>query len=195
MKKAGLTTAALAAAAYLQTVGGLFAGEPQAEVPPPPTGGQSDAAAADGSPPLAPSSQPAETEKTLRAKARALAVKLSPERVKRDREFQKASGQFPDFCKHWEQNLRERERDNLAKLVFILKDGLHTGTYTGYGEVKTCEAHQSKDGFSIGVVKYEEFIYSMEGKTPEEASKAEKTTITNTHTTEIFRWEKDKWFR
>ena len=194
MKKAGLTTAALAVAAYLQSAGGLLAGEPQAEAPP--VSAQSaKTAAADGNPPAAPAAQPPATEKTLRANARALAVKLSPERAKRDREFKKASEQFPDFCKHWEQNLRERERDNLTKLVFILKDGLHTGTYTGYGEVKTCEAHQSKDGFSIGVVKYEEFVYSMAGKTPEEAAKAEKTPITNTHTTEIFRWEKDKWFR
>jgi hypothetical protein len=134
-------------------------------------------------------------EKVLRREARALSKKLVSEREKRDLEFKKASEKFPEFCKHWEQNLRDRERDNRVKLVFTEKDGLHTATYVGYGEVKTCEAHQSKDGFSIGKISYEEFTYNLSGKSREEAAASEKTTVSDVHTTEIFRWENNEWFR
>jgi hypothetical protein len=48
-------------------------------------------------------------KKTLGQKVKALVSKLTPERVKRDIEFRKASALFPDFCKHWEQDLHERE--------------------------------------------------------------------------------------
>ena len=75
-----------------------------------------------------------------------------------------------------------------------MKDGFQTATYTGYGDVKTCEAHQSKEGFSIGSITYEEFTYYLAGKTPEEALHGEKKPVSDTHTTEIFRWENNKWF-
>ena len=132
--------------------------------------------------------------KTLKQRVRALVQRLTPERIKRDREFKVASSTFPNFCKHWEQNLHEREVDNLAKLNFSLKDGFETATYTGYGKIAGCEAHQSKDGYSIGKLSYEEFIYYVVGKTKEEARIALPKTISDTHTTEIFRWENNKWF-
>jgi hypothetical protein len=197
MRRGGLIVAAVTVAAYLNAPGGCLAGEqlgaapavddkPAAAVPDRgPSGNQLES----------PTSQSSAPKKTLRQKVRSLAAKILPERLKRDLEFKEASAQFPDFCRHWAQNLRERERDNLSKLVFTLKDGSHTATYTGYGEVTTCEAHQSKDGFSIGRITYEEFIYYLAGPTPEEAVRGEKKTISDMHTTEIFRWEDKKWFR
>jgi hypothetical protein len=201
MKRGGLIIAAVTIAAYFQVPIGCLAGEqvgdaPAADAKPTATASNGvsggDEPAAPGT--EAPTSQSAAPEKTLRKKVRALITKLAPERLKRDVEFKKASEQFQDFCRHWEQNLRERERDNLSKLTFTLKDGFQTATYTGYGDVKTCEAHQSKEGFSIGKITYQEFTYYLAGKTPEEALHGEKKPISDIHTTEIFRWENNKWF-
>jgi hypothetical protein len=172
-----------------------FAGEPEGSAP------AANAQPGTGQPPAASNSSPApaplssQEEKKLRREARSQEKKVVSEREKLDREFKKASEKFPEFCKHWEQNLRDRERDNRLKLVFTEKDGVHTATYVGYGEVTTCESHQSKDGFSIGKISYEEFTYNLSGKTHEEAVAAEKTTISDVHTTEIFRWENNEWFR
>ena len=67
-------------------------------------------------------------------------------------------------------------------------------TYTGYGKIVGCESHQSKDGYSIGKLSYEEFVYYVVGKTKEEARSAAPKAISDLHTTEIFRWENNKWF-
>jgi len=132
--------------------------------------------------------------KTLGQKVKALVAKLTPDRVKRDLEFRKASALFPDFCKHWEQDLHDREINNLSKLKFVPKDGYQTTTYTGYGKVAACESHQSRDGYSIGKITYEEFIYYLAGRSEDEARHAPPTTVSDTHTTEIFRWDNGKWF-
>jgi hypothetical protein len=133
-------------------------------------------------------------KKRLRKKVRTLVAKIVPERIKRDIEFKTASAQFPDFCKHWEQDLHEREVNNLSKLSFIIKDGYETATYTAYGKVGECESHQSKDGYSIGKISYEEFVYYIAGKSEDEARHAAPRTVSDTHTTEIFRWDNGKWF-
>ena len=133
-------------------------------------------------------------KKTIRQKVKALVAKLTPDRIKLDLEFKKAAALFPDFCKHWEQDLRDRETNNLSRLKFSLKDGFETATYTAYGKVAGCESHQSKDGYSIGKITYEEFLYYLVGKSEDEARHATPKTVSDTHTTEIFRWENGKWF-
>lgn len=133
-------------------------------------------------------------KKSLEQRVKSIVQKLTPERIKRNREFKQAAVQFPDFCKHWEQDLHERELNNVAKLNFSLKAGFETATYTGYGKITGCESHQSKDGYSIGKLSYEEFIYYVVGKTREGARSDAPKTISDTHTTEIFRWENKKWF-
>jgi len=133
-------------------------------------------------------------KKTLGQKVKALVAKLTPERIKRDIEFRKASALFPDFCKHWEQDLHDREVNNLSKLQFVPKEGFETATYTGYGKVAACESHQSKDGYSIGKISYEEFSYYIAGKSQDEARHATPKPVSDTHTTEIFRWDNGKWF-
>ncbi|MDB5108378.1 MAG: hypothetical protein JWM69_1319 [Candidatus Binatus sp.] len=159
----------------------IAASDAQAAIPP-----QSESASTGGT------SQTA--NKTLRQRVTSMVEKLTPERIKRNREFKVASTTFPDFCKHWEQNLRDRERYNLAKLNFSEKEGFETATYTGYGKILGCEAHQSKDGYSIGKLSYEEFIYYIVGKTKEEARSGAPKAISDLHTIEIFRWENKKWF-
>jgi len=136
---------------------------------------------------------PAE-KKTLGQKVKALVAKLTPDRIKRDIEFRKASALFPGFCKHWEQDLHDRETNNLSKLKFVPKEGYQTATYTAYGKVAACESHQSKDGYSIGKITYEEFEYYIAGRSENEARHAVPKTVSDTHTTEIFRWDNGKWF-
>ncbi|MGH7923209.1 MAG: hypothetical protein ACREQH_01305, partial [Candidatus Binatus sp.] len=133
-------------------------------------------------------------KKTLRQKVKTLIAKITPDRIKRDLEFKKASALFPGFCKHWEQDLHDREVNNLSKLTFSLKDGFETATYTAYGKIAGCESHQSKDGYSIGKITYEEFVYYLAGKTQDEARHAAPKTVSDLHTTEIFRWDNGKWF-
>jgi len=133
-------------------------------------------------------------KKTLRQEVTALVAKYTADRLKRDLEFKKAAALFPDFCRHWEQDLRERETNNLSKLRFDLKNGFETATYTAYSKVAGCESHQSKDGYSIGKLTYEEFIYYLAGKSRDEAKHASPRAISDTHTTEIFRWDNGKWF-
>ena len=135
-----------------------------------------------------------ENHKSLGQKVKSLVAKLTPDRIKRDIEFRKASALFPDFCKHWEQDLRDRETNNLSNLKFVPKQGYETATYTGYGKVAACESHQSKDGYSIGKITYEEFEYYIAGKSQDDARHSERKTVGDTHTTEIFRWDNGKWF-
>jgi hypothetical protein len=132
--------------------------------------------------------------KTLKQRVKSIVERLTPERIKRNREFKMAAAAFPSFCKHWEQNLRDREVNNLNKLNFSEKDGFETATYTGYGKISGCESHQSKDGYSIGKLSYEEFVYYVVGKTRDEARSATPKAISDLHTTEIFRFENNKWF-
>jgi hypothetical protein len=119
---------------------------------------------------------------------------LSPERRRLDREFQQASALFPAFCKDWEQKLRDREANNIEHLELKLENGFETALYTGYSPVESCESHQSPQGFSIGKLSYEEFHYLIKEKTLDEAKHAKGNKVDDTHTTEIFRWDKGKWF-
>jgi hypothetical protein len=130
---------------------------------------------------------------TFREKIKRI-VDAVPSRIKLDRDFKVASALFPSFCQHWGQNLRDRESNNRNHLNFIEKDGYETATYTGYGKIEECESHQSKGGYSIGKITYEEFIFYLTGKTPDEAKIAAPQTISDTHTTELFRWDNNKWF-
>jgi len=134
------------------------------------------------------------TDSTLREKVKEVLTKLTPERMRLNREYQQAAGLFPAFCKDWERMLHDREANNIQHIVWRLENGFETALYTGYSGVKTCEAHQSPEGFSIGKLSYEEFHYLIKAKTLDEAKHTTATPVDDTHTTEIFRWEKGKWF-
>jgi hypothetical protein len=130
----------------------------------------------------------------VKRRVKALVAKFTPSRMQMDRDFKTAAALFPGFCKHWQQDLEDRERDNRYHLTFQDKNGNKFATYTGYGKIETCEAHQSPDGFAIGKLSYKEFVYSLTGRTESEARAATPTPITTMPTIEIFRWDKNKWF-
>lgn len=133
-------------------------------------------------------------KKTVRQKVKAALHKINPMRLLRDKEFKKASVLFPAFCKDWEHKLHDREVNNQKNIAWQAKDGYETGTYVGYGQVNYCEAHQSSDGFSIGKLKYDEVKYYLVGKTRDDAAHAKPQIQDTTATTELFRWDKGKWF-
>jgi hypothetical protein len=113
--------------------------------------------------------------------------------VERER-YEKAAAQFPDFCHDWQRMLHDRETNNLEHLTWQARDGAETSTYTGYGMVETCETKESVEGVPIGKLSYEEMIYYLSGKSADEARHAAPKLIHQTHTLEIFSWEKNKWF-
>jgi len=141
-----------------------------------------------------PSDLKALRDPALQQKTKDVLATLSPERRRLDKEYQEAAALFPSFCKDWERKLRDREANNIEHLVWKLENGFQTALYTGYSKVESCESHQSPQGFSIGKLSYEEFHYLMKGKTADEAKQTKGTQVDDTHTTEIFRWDKGKWF-
>jgi len=108
--------------------------------------------------------------------------------------YEKAAARFPSFCHDWQRMLHDRETNNLQHLTWQTRDGAQTSTYTGYGQVETCETKESVEGVPIGKLSYEEMIYYLAGKNADEARHAPPKLIHQTHTLEIFSWEKDKWF-
>ncbi|HZC46557.1 MAG TPA: hypothetical protein VE243_08770 [Candidatus Acidoferrum sp.] len=182
----GATVAALAIGALIGASPAQAQSQPDAQLLP--TSVVSDSADVTGA-----SASPA-AHKTLRQEAKAMVARLTPERIKRDIEFRRASALFPGFCRHWGQDLQDRETNNLSKLKFSLRDGTETANYTAYGKIAVCESHQSKDGYSIGKITYEEYIYDLAGKTEDEARHAQPKTVSELRTTELFRWDNGKWF-
>lgn len=141
-----------------------------------------------------PAAQPLPAKKTMGQKVKAALRKINPMRLVRDREFKQASALFPAFCKDWQRKLHDREVNNQQHIAWQLKEGYQTGIYVAYGPVNYCEAHQSAQGFAIGKLKYEEMKYYLVGKTPDEAGHAKPQITEMTETTELFRWDKGKWF-
>ncbi len=108
--------------------------------------------------------------------------------------YNEAAAKFPGFCHEWERMLRDRETNSLDHLVWTTHDGIQSTTYTGYGEVDSCETKESVEGVPIGKLSYMEMTYDLEGKTSEDARHAPPKVIHQTHTLEIFSWDKNKWF-
>jgi hypothetical protein len=133
-------------------------------------------------------------KKTFGEKVKTALHKLNPERIYRDHEFKKAAALFPQFCQKWGTLLKQREQNNLNHIAWRFENGFESALYTGYSSIESCEAHESSGGFAIGKLGYEEYHYLIRAKTKEEALRAKATPIDDTHTTEIFRWDKGKWF-
>ena len=110
------------------------------------------------------------------------------------RTYQRASSAFAGFCHDWERLLHEREINNLEHLSWREDGGLQTATYTGYGKVESCECKESKEGLPIGKIRYEEILYSIAGKSINEARHAVPKLTHEINTLEIFSWDKGKWF-
>jgi hypothetical protein len=109
-------------------------------------------------------------------------------------QYEEAAARFPDFCHNWQRMLHDREINNLRHLTWQTRDGAQTSTYTGYGQVETCETKESVEGVPIGKILYQEMVYYLSGKSADEALHAPPRLLHESHTLEIFSWEKDKWF-
>jgi len=133
-------------------------------------------------------------KKTLGSRVKAAIAKMDPARLFREHEYVKAEAAFSGFCREWEEKLHARETNNVGHLAWIFKDGWETATYTGYSSVETCVCKKSPDGYAIGKLSYEELTYYLVGKSRDEASHAKPTVSGDVHTTEIFRWDRGKWF-
>ncbi len=132
--------------------------------------------------------------KTIGQKIRSAMHDLNPQRLYLDHQYKKAAALFPAFCHKWEGYLHQRETNNLNHIAWRFENGYATALYTGYSTIESCQAHQSPGGFALGKISYEEFHYLIKAKTKDEALKTKAKPIDDTHTTEIFRWDKGKWF-
>ena len=108
--------------------------------------------------------------------------------------YEKAAARFPDFCHEWQRMLHDRELNNLRHLTWMTRKGTETSTYTGYGQVQTCMTKESVEGVPIGKLSYDETVYSLSGKSPDEARHAPPKIVHQTRTLEIFSWDKNRWF-
>lgn len=108
--------------------------------------------------------------------------------------YEKAAAGFPNFCQDWQRMLHDRETNNLAHLTWQPRNGVITSTYTGYGQVETCETKESVEGVPIGKISYDEMVYSLSGKSADEARRTQPQIVHQVHTLEIFSWDKGKWF-
>jgi|SRR5579875_1509248 len=108
--------------------------------------------------------------------------------------YEHAASLFPSFCQEWQRLLHDREVNNLAHLNWQLRQGYETATYTGYGQVESCDTKESVEGIPIGKITYEELSYYLAGKTINDARNAKPKVIRQVHTLEIFSWDKNKWF-
>ena len=107
--------------------------------------------------------------------------------------FEQARAAFPAFCQDWERKLKERERNALASIQWQEKEGWETGVYMGYSPILTCECRQSAKGFPVGTLTYSEIHYYLAGHTLDEAKAAKPQPVAKTDTTELFRWDTNKW--
>jgi len=108
--------------------------------------------------------------------------------------YDHAASLFPGFCKDWQRMLHDREANNLGHIAWKPSGGYETATYTGYGNIESCVTKESLEGVPIGKLTYEEMNYYLVGKTVSEAQHATPRLVHQTHTLEIFSWDKNKWF-
>lgn len=119
---------------------------------------------------------------------------LNPVMMRALKKFQVASASFPDFCRDWGRKLSVREHDNLGNIKWMMRDGVETGSYVGYGAIDSCTCKEASNGVAVGVLTYKEFDYTLTGKNIEEARHATPHATAVVPTREIFAYDKGKWF-
>jgi hypothetical protein len=130
----------------------------------------------------------------LKGDVAAVIHKLDPLRVFHERRFKIAAAEFPAFCQDWGRKLQERTQWGLSQINWHLDHGLESGTYTGYGPINSCTTKMSESGVAIGKLSYYEYVYSLSGKTIDEAKHAKPKQVSVMQTLEIFRFDHNKWF-
>src|SRR5512146_1975596 len=119
---------------------------------------------------------------------------LNPVMMRALEQFQVASAAFPDFCRDWGHKLSVREHDNRGHIKWVMRDGVETGSYVGYGAIDSCTCKEATNGVAVGILTYKEFDYKLTGKNIEEAKHATPHATTVVPTREIFAYDKGKWF-
>jgi hypothetical protein len=130
----------------------------------------------------------------LRGDVTAMIRKLDPLRELHERRFKMATAEFPAFCQDWQRKLEDRTHWNLSRISWHLDHGLESGTYTGYGAISSCTTKMSDSGVAIGKLTYDEYTYSLSGKSIDEAKHAQPKQVSIMRTLEIFRFDHGKWF-
>jgi hypothetical protein len=121
------------------------------------------------------------------------AKRLSPRMTRALAEFEIAKDAFKGFCQQWHQTLVDRRVNNVNHIDWKMKNGVETGTYVGYGPIKSCVCKEAENGIPVGDLTYNELDYTVTGKTKGQA-KAAKPSVSVVPTREIFSWDKGKWF-
>jgi len=130
----------------------------------------------------------------LKGEVTAVIHKFDPLRVFHEHRYQIAAAEFPAFCHDWELKLQERTQWGISQIQWHLERGLESGTYTGYSPINSCTTKMSEGGVAIGKLSYEEHVYSLSGKTIDEAKHAPPKQVSTVRTLEIFRYDHNKWF-
>jgi hypothetical protein len=154
----------------------------------------SAAATAPAKPMVATAVVPAAHPGALRGEVTAVIQKFDPLRALHEHRFQVAAAKFPAFCRDWQAKLEERTRWNLSQINWHEDHGLESGTYTSYSPINSCTTKMSDSGVAIGKLSYDEYVYSLSGKSIEEAKHAKPKQVSVMRTLEIFRYDHNQWF-
>lgn len=102
---------------------------------------------------------------------------------------------FAEFCDGWAAKLRERQRDNAAKVQWQTgPDGRVVGEYVGYDTDHLGPASVSHaDTTPIGRLTYQEVRLRRSGASKDEALASEPVVVERTEVTELFRHDGRGW--
>jgi len=111
---------------------------------------------------------------------------------------QEAESKFQQFQQEWMQKLARNGLYGPGSVQCELQpqdQGLFVATYKTLGQITSVRVKKTQSAGSpyVGILSYEELLYSCRGRTPEEARKGPFQFESRTSVTEIFRFSKGKW--
>lgn len=98
--------------------------------------------------------------------------------------------EFGQFAKSWMAQMEKRERANRSKPTLEQKGSRTFATYTGYAPDYKVEVHATGDRTSpyVGVLRYEEQLYTCRDETTRKCSLSSSTPVT-----EVFPYRDGAW--
>ena len=128
---------------------------------------------------------PASAKKEKKAAAAASSPASTPEQLKTE---------FKTFCDGWMAKLRERERNNIAKIEWKPGERGVVGEYVGYDtETFTVGDITNPETQPIGRVIYMELKMRLSGTSDVDALAQKPEIVERTEVTELFRYERGAW--
>lgn len=102
---------------------------------------------------------------------------------------------FAEFCDGWTEKLRDRQRDNTAKIRWATAaDGTVVGEYVGYDTNHMGPRSVTHpESTPIGKLTYIELRLRRSGRSKEEALAGEPVVVERTEVTELFRHDGRGW--